>query len=87
MASVKILKLKPLEAGAEFLQEGADGGFYSEFPILIEARAGYHQCGIFINKLENMEKFIRVDDVDIRGSSRDPRRHDIKLRVSTYIAK
>ena len=84
-SEVKILRIKPLEvidsiSGAEVRKE-----LYYEFPILIEARGGYHQCGIFINKLENMDRFIRIDEIDIRGTSRDPRHHDIRLRASTCI--
>jgi len=84
-SGVKILRIKPLEALDNISQ--ADNGFYSEFPILIEARGGYHQCGVFVNNLESMAAFIRIDDVDIKGRSEDPRRHDIRLRVTTYITK
>ena len=62
------MKIKPLEVVGDI----SASELYSEFPILIEARAGYHQCGIFINKLENMERFIRIDEVDIKGRSGDP---------------
>ena len=84
-AGVRILSIKPLEV----LDEGtaAAGQFFSEYPILIEARAGYHQCGIFVNKLENMERFIRIDAVDIKGQTADPRHHDIRLRVSAYVTR
>ncbi|MBU1007249.1 MAG: type 4a pilus biogenesis protein PilO [Candidatus Omnitrophica bacterium] len=86
-SGVRILRVMPLDPA-----RGADGslsanGFYSEFPILIEAMAGYHQCGTFINKLENIDRFIRVDDVDIKGGAGDPRHQHIKLRVSAYIAE
>jgi len=84
-SGVKILRIKPLETLDNISQ--TDRGFYSEFPILIEARGGYHQCGVFVNNLEGMTTFIRIDDVDVRGRSQDPRRHDIRLRVTTYITK
>lgn len=84
-SGVKILKIKPLEVLDDISQAGAGVQLYSEFPILIEARAGYHQCGIFINKLENMERFIKIEDIDISGRPTDPRHHDIRLRAVTYI--
>lgn len=84
-SGVKILSIKPLETLDNISKAGS--GFYSEFPILIEARGGYHQCGIFVNNLENMTTFIRIDDVYIKSRSEDPRRHDIRLRVNTYITK
>ena len=58
---------------------------YTEFPILIEARAGYHQLGAFVNKLETMDRFIKITDIDIAGMEKDPRRHDIKMRIVTYV--
>ena len=84
-SGVKILRVKPLEVAGGVLQAGEEGGYYSIFPILIEARAGYHQCGVFINKLENMDKLIKIDDIDIKGRIDDPRHHDIRLRVRTYV--
>jgi Tfp pilus assembly protein PilO len=85
-SGVKILKIKPLELLAATSGAANAPGFYSEFPILIEARAGYHEAGRFINNLENTERFIRIDDIEIRGRLEEPRHHDIKIRVSTYIA-
>ena len=83
-SGVKILRVKPLEDVNEVA--GANG-LYSEFPILIEARGGYHQLGGFINRLENMDRFIRIEDIDIKTRTGDPRRHDIKLRAATFIVK
>ncbi|MBU1061253.1 MAG: type 4a pilus biogenesis protein PilO [Candidatus Omnitrophica bacterium] len=83
-SGVKILKIKPLEVLDNISQDDAAHRFYSEFPILIEAIAGYHQCGEFVNKLEIMDRFIKIDDLDIKAGSGDPR-HYIKLKVSTYI--
>ena len=84
-SGVKILRIKPLEVIDSISETGARSELYSEFPILIEARGGYHQCGIFINKLESIDRFIRIDEVDIRARSQDPRHHDIRLRASTCI--
>jgi len=86
-SGVKIQKIKPLEITNNQARTSAKGSAYTELPILIEAKADYHQCGLFINKLETMEKFIKVEDIDIRGINTDPRHHDIKLRTKTYIIK
>ena len=84
-SGVKILKVKPLDVVGNFSQEGTEEDFYKQFPILIEAMAGYHECGTFINKLEYMDRFIKIDDIEIKGRAGDPRQHHIKLWVSTYI--
>ncbi|MBU4312484.1 MAG: type 4a pilus biogenesis protein PilO [Candidatus Omnitrophica bacterium] len=83
-SGVKILKVKPLEDAGGAAEAN---GIYAEFPILIEARGGYHQLGSFINRLEGMDRFIDIEDIDINGRTGDPRRHDAKLRVITYIVK
>lgn len=84
-SGVNILKIKPLEMAGGASAAGTLGTFYSIFPILIEARAGYHQLGSFINKLENMDRFIKIEKIDIKHSTLDPRRHDIILQVVTYV--
>ncbi|MFH1853858.1 MAG: type 4a pilus biogenesis protein PilO [Candidatus Omnitrophota bacterium] len=86
-SGVQILRIKPLETVDGRAEVNARSGVYAELPILIEARAGYHQCGLFVNKLETMEKLIKIEDIDIKGVVGDPRRHDIKLRTKTYIIK
>jgi len=83
-SDVKILRIKPLEVLDNISQDGAIPSFYSEFPILIEAMAGYHECGEFVNKLETMDRFIKINYLDIKSCSGE-KRHHIKLKVSTYI--
>ena len=84
-SGVKILKIKPLEASVAASKQKVTNSAYSEFPILIEARAGYHQLGDFVNKIENMDRFIKVTDMDVAGIDKDPRHHDIKMRIITYV--
>jgi len=84
-SGVKILRIKPLETPAASSKQKVTNNAYTEFPILIEARAGYHQLGAFVNKVEGMDRFIKVTDIDIAGIDKDPRRHDIKMRIITYV--
>ncbi len=84
-SNVQILRIKPLETIGRAAATESTDEFYSEFPILIEAKAGYHECGDFLNKLERAERFIRIGDIDIRGSQEKPRVHEIRLRVVTYV--
>jgi len=83
-SGVKILRIKPLEAPVIASSQKVTNDPYSEIPILIEARAGYHQLGAFVDKIENMDRFIKITDIDIAGTDKDPRRHDIKIRIITY---
>lgn len=86
-SGVKILKIKPLESLDDVYENETGQGLYSKLPILIEAKAGYHQLGVFINKIEDMERVIRIDGLDIRGNSREPRHHEISLSLVTYIIR
>jgi Tfp pilus assembly protein PilO len=84
-SGVKILRIKPLEAPVVASKQKVTNDSYSEIPILIEARAGYHQLGAFVDKIENMDRFIKLTDIDIASIDSDPRRHDIKMRIITYV--
>ena len=84
-SGVKILRIKPLEEPTSFSKQKGVNNSYIEFPILIEARAGYHQLGTFVNKLETMDRFIKITDIDIAGLDKDLRHHDIKMRIITYV--
>lgn len=63
----------------------AKDSVYTEIPIEISAKCGYHDLGIFINKLENSERFMKVDDIVIEGNPSSPRVHNVKLIVNTYV--
>lgn len=84
-SDVNILKIKPLEESAPLSKQKVVSNSYTEFPILIEARAGYHQLGAFVNKLETMDRFIKIIDMDVSGNAKNPRDHDIKIRIITYV--
>jgi len=84
-SDVNILKIKPLEEAAPLSKQKVVNNAYTEFPILIEARAGYHQLGTFVNKLETMDRFIKIIDMDVLGNAKSPRDHDIKIRIITYV--
>jgi len=85
-SGVKILRIKPLEAPITTAsKQKVMNNAYAEFPILIEARARYHQFGVFVNKVESMDRFIKVTDIDIAGADKDPRYHNIKMRIITYV--
>lgn len=83
---VEIIAVKPVKIE---LRGGADEtvGLFHEVPIEISAKAGYHQIGQFINKLETLDKFIKIQDVEITPDRATPRRHFFRVLVLTYILK
>jgi len=32
-----------------------------------------------------MDRFIKITDMDVSGLDKDPRHHDIKMRIITYV--
>ncbi len=75
---VTITVLTPAE---ELNQEGVLG-FFTRKAIRIEASAGYHQLGVFLNKLEFSDQFIRVEDLGIRSGTTGG--HYFRLIVYAY---
>jgi Tfp pilus assembly protein PilO len=58
---------------------------YQEVPILINARSGYHELGKFIARLENSDRFMKVEDISIKANKSDPTKHNVEMNVLTYI--
>ena len=87
ISGVNILRIRPIEEPVPLSKQKAlaSASSYAEFPILIEARAGYHALGTFVNKLESMDRFIKITDIDVIGIDNDPRHHNIKIRMITYV--
>lgn len=81
-SNVKILGISPLGGGKE---GGAKAKVYQGIPIMINAVGGYHELGVFINKLENADRFMEISDLKVNSNKADYRRHNIELIVSTYV--
>lgn len=58
---------------------------YQEIPIEIRAKGGYHQLGDFINKMEMLNRFMEVKDIEITREDAAAKRENLRLLVSTYI--
>lgn len=59
---------------------------YEEVLIQIEALAGYHQLGAFLNAVEAGDRVVRVATLRMVGNPKDPKRHQIKLWLRAYFA-
>ncbi|MDH3197599.1 MAG: type 4a pilus biogenesis protein PilO [Candidatus Krumholzibacteria bacterium] len=58
-----------LKSGVEFalFEPGAPvpRDFYTEHPVKIEVRGGYHQLGIFMSRLANMTRIVNVSKLEL----------------------
>ena len=59
--------------------------YYIEIPFTVVVKAKYHPLGQFMNKTENSERFMRVDDVDIKSTNDETYLHEATMKISTYM--
>lgn len=85
-AGVEMIAVKPVKLDAAE-KPSAEDKILHEVPIEIFAKGGYHQIGQFINKLESLDKFVEIKDIEITADKATPRRHFFRLLVSTYILR
>ena len=84
-SNVKILGIAPVQVSAKEAAAKNLGKIYKEIPILINAKSGYHELGIFLSNLENANRFMKVVDIEVKSSKASPKKHDIELIVCTYV--
>ena len=85
ISKVAISALNLAEAGGD--KQTAPAGILREVPIDINVKGGYHQIGSFVNKLETMDKIIRIKSMEITYEDVTPKKHNLKLSVVTYMLK
>ena len=81
-SGIKIVGIMPVAAKEEKFGKEQ---IYKETPILISAKSGYHELGRFLSDLENSDRFMKVDDIQIKVSAAVPKKHDVELLVLTYV--
>jgi len=81
-SKIKILGITPVMQKEE---KPDPNRIYQEIPILISFKSGYYELVEFLKKLENSDRFMKVADISIRGSTGASNKHDVELLVLTYI--
>lgn len=102
VSKVKIIKIEPLRtekpAEAAKAKTAAKPGakpeapkkpeaIYTEIPIQVEARGGYHALGEFINMIETSDNIMSVGDIEIKANPDDIQNHNAKLLVIAYVLR
>ena len=82
-ARIKFFSFQPAESSPLVVSSA----LYTEIPIRMSLKSGYHELGKFINYLENSGRFMRVTDLSITADSSQPRLHEVHLTISTYISQ
>lgn len=83
-ANITILGITPIAPQGDAAGKDDKDPVYEELPILISAKCGYHELGIFLTDIENSDRFMKVVDMSIKGSKTSPKKHDVELIVCTY---
>ena len=68
-------------------EESHEMEHYSRHWMELGLEGGYHELGRFVNKLESLGRFIKVDDIEVVSNPENLLKHDIKLTVSTFVSK
>ena len=61
--------------------------FFVKIPVLIDAYAGYHELGEFINGLEHSQKFMKIDKIKITNADVGEDKQQVFLAVQTFCLK
>jgi type IV pilus assembly protein PilO len=63
-----------VRAGVEFMlfQPGAPvvHESYKAHPVKVRVRGGYHQLGIFLSRLANLQRIVNVSELDVKSAAR-----------------
>ena len=82
VARVRVVTLKPKEDLAK-VQIGSSG--YLEIPLELEATAGYHQVGRFLDQLEQSDSLVRLRELKIEPGA-DAAKQDVKMMLLAFLA-
>jgi len=84
---IKIIAITPFDKKKTNQSEDGKKAIYKEVPITITAQSGYHDLGVFLNKLENDERHLKISDISIKANGANPKRHDIEFVIYAYTFK
>ena len=82
--SIKIIQIKPGWGAGD--KSGPVGDF-SQVSILLDLNCAYQHLGSFVNDLENAEKFMAVQEMEISPLGNDYLQQKVKLVLKTYVKK
>lgn len=58
---------------------------YTEIPIQVEAKGGYHALGEFINRIETADNIMTIGDIEIKANADDITSHSARLLIIAYV--
>ena len=83
-------KAKPVpgaKPGAKTEAVKKPAAIYTEVPIQIEARGGYHALGEFINRIEMADNIMSIGDIEVNANPDDIQNHNARILVVAYLLR
>ena len=81
---VTIVSIKELGVRQDPEAEGEEQ-VYHEIPIAIEMKSGYHQLSKFVNQIENSDRLMKINDVEIKSDLENLSEHNIQIVISCFV--
>jgi Tfp pilus assembly protein PilO len=85
--AVKAKVIAPVKPGAKPEASKEPATVYTEIPIQIEAKGGYHALGEFINMIETSDNIMSVGDIDIEVNPDDIQNHSARFLIVAYVLR
>lgn len=60
---------------------------FLSYPVRLGLKASYHKIGLFINRLETGERFVRINDISIQSDASDEYNHNASILMEAYVMK
>ena len=87
-SKVKIIKMEPLQKPAAKPDAAKKpAAIYTEIPIQVDARGGYHALGEFINGIETSDNIMSIGDIEIKANFDDMQNHNAKFLIVAYVLR
>ena len=58
---------------------------YATVPLALTLKGGYHSIGLFINRLENAERFMKIQSFEIKSDNKALHEHKADILIYTYM--
>jgi type IV pilus assembly protein PilO len=60
---------------------------YKEHPVKVRIRGGYHQLGVFLSRLANLDRIVNVTNLDVKSAAKAGRNASDKSDRYTVVAE
>jgi len=85
---IEFVSLKP-ESVSSLQQkekiESQKGYLFAQVPILVVLRSNYGDLVRFLKRIEETDKFIKIESLSIESEQRDIHKHNVKMTLSIFV--